>query len=391
MKIAHLISTYLPVIGGAQICIHNIAQRQAEGHQVVVIVPRQLKNIPTGNYQKEGLAAGTLFLLTAWYPLGRWYLIRQIQALQQKYNFDLWQVTIGYPVGVAVVDYFKKNKIPCVLRCSGEDIQIQKDVGYGVRLNKKADALVRANYKKFDGVVSISEAMTGEYIHAGVAKEKVVKIPNGVDASRFQAVRQEAKKEIPGIDKGQKIILTVGRNHPKKGFHLIPEIIEQLLKVRQDFTWLMVGDGNEEIKRQAEQKGPEVSGRIRVIPNAGLRSKGFEFPSRELIEIYCGADIFAFPTLIETFGIVVIEAMAAGLPVVTTTAPGVDELVENGVTGLKSLAGDVPHMAENIDLLLRDRDLYQRMANRAIQQSSSYDWDHIAESYLTFYQKVIRS
>ena len=323
--------------------------------------------------------------------------MNQIRRLHNEYRFDLWQVTIGHPLGVAVVDYFKKNRIPCILRCSGEDIQIKEDIGYGIRLNKHADDLIRKNYKNFDACVAISDAMVKEYRALDVEQQKIRKISNGVDWARFHEAREDRSREQRrekirnqfGVKKDDKLIVTVGRNHPKKGFALIPEIVSHLLKKDEDFVWLIVGEGSQAIKELAEKSGPEVSRRIQVTDTIGLKDEGYEYPSQELIEVLDAADIFAFPTFLETFGIVVIEAMAAGLPVVTTDAPGVNELVEADITGLKSPAGNTLAMAENIGVLLNQEDYFRRIKYNVIKESEKYDWDHISDLYLNLYQEMV--
>jgi glycosyltransferase involved in cell wall biosynthesis len=397
MKIAHLISTYLPAIGGAQICIHNVAQRHVQqGHQVVVVTPHEFA-AATGAYEKKPLARGTLFFLKYCFPFGQGYLLNQVKQLQRQYQFDLWQVTIGYPFGVALVDYFKENKIPCVLRCSGEDIQINPALNYGIRLNHSADYLIRQNYPKFDACVAISGAMAKEYRDLKVGPEKIREIPNGVDWSRFDSIRNDAAAQARRerirtqykVNKEDILILTVGRNHPKKGFSSIPEIAAELLKHRQDFKWLVIGEGSQNLKPLAEKAGKEVSDRLIFSETVGLKNEGNQYPSRELIEVLDAGDLFAFPTIIETFGIVVIEAMAAGLPIVTTNAPGVAELVDHEITGLKSPVGNAKAMAANIDVLLNQDLYYKRIKANVLQETEKYDWDHVSDLYLNLYQELV--
>lgn len=388
MKIAHLISTFLPVSGGAQICIHNIAQRQVQkGHNVVIVAPSEFKNIHTGDYKKERLLRGTLFFLRNAPGVGKLYLFSQLKKIQKKYKFDIWQVTIGYPLGIAAVDFFKKNNIPCILRCTGFDIQKKEDINYGVRLNKKIDSIIREKYKCFDAVVAVSKTMYAEYTELGVPEEKIYHIPNGVDCARFKVIsnRKAVRKKL-GIRYDQKLIITVGRNHPKKGFSYIPNIIKVLLTKRKDFIWLLIGKETSIIKELAdnEKLGEYIISRDTIIDNLK-----FEYPSKELIEIYRSADLFVFPTLIETFGMVVIEAMAAGLPIVTTNAPGVDDIVENAKTGFKSPVGDVEKMAENIDILLNDFELYSRLQRNVLRESIKYDWGSVTDSYLDLYKKLV--
>jgi len=390
MKIAHLTSRILPGIGGAEVCLHNIAQRQAEaGHEVVVICPEELAKLPTGDYIKEPLPRATLFLLNKSFVMGRIRLHFILAALQRRYGFDLWQATIGYPLGAAAVDFFKKRNIPCVLRCTGFDVQRSDDIDYGVRLNPQIEKLLERNYGKYDQLVAISEAMRKEYLQLSVPADKIVKIPNGVDWQRFQDNKEYALlRNRLGLGGDEKLILTVGRNHPKKGFHLIPKIVKQLSKKRGNFQWLIVGDEVDQIMALAKKEG--VGRFIRTRPAVEQPKGDVSFPAEELIGLYRSADVFAFPTFIETFGIVVVEALAAGLPVITTNAPGVDELIEHEHTGLKSAPGDIEAMADHLDRVLADDNLYGNLSRNAKAFSQGFEWDVVATRYEGLYQELIR-
>jgi glycosyltransferase involved in cell wall biosynthesis len=390
LKIAHLTSRMLPAIGGAEVCLHNIAQRQIQaGHEVVVICPEEMANVPTGDYIKEPLPRGTLFLLNKSFGLGRMRLNFTLSALHRRYDFDLWQVTIGYPLGAAAVDFFKKRNIPCILRCTGFDVQRYEDIDYGVRLNVRIEELLRKKYSRYDKLVAISNAMREEYSQLSVPEDKIVKIPNGVDWQRFQDYGDHALvRNRLGLGGDEKLILTVGRHHPKKGFHLIPKIVKELSKKRGNFQWLIVGDDVGEIMALAKKEG--VGRFIRTRPAVEQPKDDFAFPADGLIGLYRSADVFAFPTFIETFGIVVVEAMAAGLPVVTTTAPGVDELIEHEQSGLKSEPGDVEAMAVHLDRVLADEDLSAGFSRNAIEVSRRFDWDAVAEHYEDLYVQLSR-
>ena len=132
MKVAHLISNYLPNIGGAQVCVHQIANNTIKrGHKAVVITPTRDASDSKYNFLYEIIRLNNLLnkFLFINFSLGKLYLEKVLNDIQKRYNFDIWQVTVGYPLGAASVDFFNRNMIPCILRCSGEDIQVLHDVG----------------------------------------------------------------------------------------------------------------------------------------------------------------------------------------------------------------------------------------------------------------------
>ncbi len=391
MRIAHLISNYpLPFVGGAEACVHNLASEQArKGHDVKVIAPVGGK-LPPLNY--EVLPLGPKSVHISKLPLmNKLYFLKALRDYQAKYRFDIWQVTMGYPFGVAAVDFFREYNIPCVLRASGRDIQVDRELKYGARLNRLADLRVKRNYPKFDGFISIVESITTDYLEMGIPREKIHFIPNGVNTGILHAkgAELEIRKSL-GIDASKKIILTVGRNDRKKGFQYIPGIIERLCENRYDFIWLLIGNMNYRIKALAEKKG--VGGFLMTDEiRAGVRdNEEITFPDKKLADIYKAADIFAFPTLIEGCSTVITEAMASGVPVVTTDAPGVRDMIKDGLTGLISKRRDIAGMADNITRLLDDSQLYNEIKENALAETKDMDWSTIAERYLNAYKEVIR-
>jgi glycosyltransferase involved in cell wall biosynthesis len=394
MKIAHLIPQFYPHIGGAEICIHNVCRTLAEnGHDAVVITssppPEERPKLP---YKIEYLwsKTGGLFRNLPYF-FGKAYLHYALAKLRQKHKFDLWQVTNGWPLAVFAVDFFKKNKIPCILRCCGDDIQKFPEIAYGMRLNPQIDALVTEKYPLFNGFVALTPSVREEYLQLGIPDNKIRIIPNGVDIAKFAKLSDEKVCEIRkslGIKDLQKtLILTVGRYHPKKGFDLIPEIAEKLRSKGLEFNWMIVGRGVCEIRKK--HPDCEKLGIILIEKFAKFAGKDtFNLPSQELIDLYCSADIFALPTLIETFGMALVEAMAAGLPIVTTDAPGVRDIIEEGNEGFKVPAGDAEAFAKKLADLIPNIELRMKISKNSLKSSRNYDWKNVSRQYLDFYDEI---
>lgn len=392
MKIAYLISNYFPTIGGAQGCVHSVANGIIDkGHCAVVITPT-----PGGkgdkNFKYEIIRISPILnkLLFINYPIGKFYLERILTKIQKRYNFDLWQVTVGYPLGAASADFFNKKKIPCVLRCSGEDIQVMPEVGYGYRLNRNIDAIVRDNYRKFSALIAAGNRTKQDYLTIGVPENKIFIISNGVDLAKFRAgIDRKGIREELGVGTDEKLIITVGRNHPKKGYRYIPIIMKRLLGRGIRFKWLLVGKGCEGIRSFAKDEGIGEYLITREIAQGFSDEGDPEMPDRKLIEYYMASDIFVFPTFIELFAKVLIEALAAGLPIVTTNARGVDDIIRNEENGLKCDTGDPGCMAESIIRIFSDQPLAKRLGENALRDAENYDWAEISDRYIRLYEKII--
>lgn len=391
MKIAHLISQFYPVLGGAEICVHNICRKLVENgdEAMVVTTIKKTKTPPAVNYPIIHLSPKTNGLFRRSPFLGALYLRHAIRKLQRKHKFDLWQVTMGYPLGAYIVDFFKKSGIPCLLRCCGEDIQKVVEIGYGYRLDPTIDTLVAEKYKRFDGLVALTPSVEREYLDIGVPKEKIRIIPNGVDTARFAEMPADPSlREKLGVDSDTTIILTVGRHHPKKGYDQIPIVAKRLKDRGLKFAWVIVGRNREGFEKQfpdAKELG------IHTIENSpSPDDDAFSLPSRSLIQLYRSADLFAFPTLLETFGMVLIEAMAAGLPVVTTDALGVRDVIFHKQNGLVSPVGNLDAFTNHMIELLENRQTFQHYQKASLEGAKRYDWSNILSEYLEMYQNTIR-
>ena len=393
MKIAHLISQFYPYFGGAEICVHNICRTLSEsGHSATVICttpPADKK--PDLNYDIIHLFPKTCGLLRKIPFIGKYYLEYELSRLQRKHKFDLWQVTMGYPLAIYAIDFFNRNKIPCVLRCCGEDIQKYPEIGYGYRLDDKIDSLVKSKYPLFNGFVALTPSVMEEYLALGIPKDKIRIIPNGVNTAKFAEIRMRSDKAATrrkyGLSENKLLILTVGRYHPKKGFDDIPKIAKSLTDKNVLFDWAVVGKNCGRIA----EKFPECPGLgIRTIENFAVSGgEVFSLPSAELIELYCAADIFVLPTLIETFGMVLVEAMAAGLPIVTTDAPGVRDVISDGINGIKAPIKDTEAIAFLILKIINDKNLSSKLSENSIHHSREfYDWEIVCRQYLDLYKDV---
>ena len=107
--------------------------------------------------------------------------------------------------------------------------------------------------------------------------------------------------------------------------------------------------------------------------------------------MYQAADIFAFPSLLETFGMVQLEAMAAGTAVISTDAPGCKDVINNEINGLQARAGDIDHFVYQLKRLLNDEYLREKLIKNALEFVEDYKWETIAKNYERLFLKFKKS
>ena len=156
-----------------------------------------------------------------------------------------------------------------------------------------------------------------------------------------------------------------------------------------DFVWVIAGNNTPELL----SKFPECEELGIICTEEYTRSdseNAFSLPPNSLIELYCAADIYVLPTLIETFGMVLVEAMAAGLPILTTDAPGVKDVIQEGVNGLKLPVKDNSAMSDQIIELFQNSELSEKLSQTSLSMAKEiYDWKIVTGKYIKLYQKVI--
>jgi len=292
--------------------------------------------------------------------------------------------TVDIP-GAFLADFFQMNKIPCILRCSGDDIQINEEIGYGVRRNPKVNRIISKNYKKYPAVVAITETVKQEYLKLKVPRERIKLIPNGVDIDRLQGNSKQDIRKKHGIPPDSTLILSVGRNHPKKGYALIPDILNMVLNRGIDAYWIIIGRRISEM--QEEITSYSLSDRIILIEEIERTGSSYDLPPDKLIQYYQGADLFAMTSLLETFGIVLIEAIAAGLPVVCFNAPGIRDIMTPDC-GITCPMNDIRAFADSIFRLVK-REKNPIFTERCRSYVKSFSWDIIADKYLELYSYLL--
>lgn len=211
----------------------------------------------------------------------------------------------------------------------------------------------------------------------GADADKIQVIYNAVDAERFTPAnlrfRQEVRQKY-SLPEDSIVVLFVGE-YRRKGLATVIRALGQIDDPR--VFLLAVGKGDRD---QYEALAAEAGIGSQVIL-AG--------PEKQIERIFGAADIFAFPTFYEPFGMVITEAMASGLPVVTSRSAGAAEMIDDGKSGLLlEHPGDAQELSRQIGRLLADKQLRRDMGLNARVAASAYDWARVGDETLRLYHQV---
>jgi len=218
---------------------------------------------------------------------------------------------------------------------------------------------------------------------------KIVVIPPGVDISRFYPISKDEAKEVIGVPPCEDMLLFVGRIEPLKGLETLIHAIAQM-SARGIYVCLAVIGGDPDISPETEnaemarvQALREEAGLSDLITFLGKRSQD------TLPYYYSAADAVVVPSYYESFGMVALEAMACGTPVVASQVGGLAFLVQDGVTGFTVPVDEPEALAERLILLVRDVKLRQKLGLQAIAVAQQYSWETIATRILALYGQLL--
>ena len=251
-------------------------------------------------------------------------------------------------------------------------------------LSRAIDWAERQLVERSQAVITCSDAMKNEVtLYFGVPGDRVVVIPNGVDASRFDALRAmdltEFRAQYARPD--EKIIFHVARLVYEKGADLLVEAAPRVLNRVPEAKFVIAG------------RGPLLDTLRRRVHEMSLGDKillsGF-VSDDDRDRLYVAADVCVFPSRYEPFGIVALESMAAGTPVVVSDVGGLGSVVESGRTGFTAYPENIDSLADAIVRVLHDTVTSARLAEQALEVvQERMTWPVIAHQTVASYQDLV--
>jgi phosphatidylinositol alpha-mannosyltransferase len=234
-----------------------------------------------------------------------------------------------------------------------------------------AGPMLRPLWRRLDARIAVSRA-AAEFVRKRVGGDGIRVIPNGVEVELF------ANDEPARLPAGRRILF-VNRLDRRKGFPVMVEAFRLLAAHRPDAVLVVAGDGRD--RGAVRALSPPVRSRVVMLGAV---------PHAQLPPFHAACEAFCAPsTGRESFGIVLVEAMAAGLPVVATDIPGYREVVRDGVEGILVPPGDPEAVAEALDRILGDAALAEKLGSAGPERARRYSWDTVAAEVESVYREVV--
>ncbi|HEU4557263.1 MAG TPA: N-acetyl-alpha-D-glucosaminyl L-malate synthase BshA [Longimicrobium sp.] len=238
--------------------------------------------------------------------------------------------------------------------------------------------ITRFSILKSDGITSVSDYLKRETVDAfRVPEERIEVVPNFVDPNLYGRDRYPCWKTAFLRD-GEKLVLHVSNFRPVKR---IRDVVKTFAKIAKEVPsrLVFVGDGPERPAAAEEAREHGITDRVVFLGKQD-----------SVAEIMACADLLLLPSQNESFGLVALEAMASGVPVIASRAGGLPEVVDDGETGFLAPVGDVEAMAAGGVHILRDNDTWRRFSGQARQSAvERYGVDIIIPQYERYYQRIV--
>lgn len=366
MKVLMPVLHYPPVIGGLEIWTQNIAQGAAKKAEVFVVAGK-VKNEPEKQIlNKVNIVRTSLLYLNNLSHSSLIYIISALPFIflkslnlvkKEKINILHCQSFLSGLIGYLL---FKLTGVPYI-------VTVQ-------RLEQSRSFLKRLVYNNAKVCIAASNKIK-EYFES-INCESIAIIPNGIDLKRFENLDRQKNKIKLGL-KNEFVIMTIARLEKVKG---IEYLIKAVKSLSIDYKLLIIGDGSERANLENLSKQLGLKKNIQFLGQT---------ENNKIPEYLSTADCFVLPSISEGFGIVILEAMAARVPVIATKVGGILDIIENNKTGILVESENSKEISEALLKLYSQPETANQLADNALHGLNKYNWKSIAEKVYDIYKSAI--
>lgn len=366
-----------PTFGGSGVLATELGKALAnKGHQVHFITYQQPVRLIefSANIFYHEVRVPTYPLFD--YPPYETALASTMVDVIANNNLDLLHVHYAIPHASAA--YMAKKilekqgkKIPVITTLHGTDITL-------VGKDKTYAPVVTFSINESDAITAVSYNLRDETYRSFKIEKEIGVIHNFVDVARFRKKPIDAFRKVIAPE-GERIMLHASNFRKVKRVEDVVHIFAAVNK-QIPSKLLFVGDGPERPVAESLCREMNLCDDMRFVGK-----------QEQMEEILAIADLFLLTSEYESFGLAALEAMAAGVPVISTNAGGLPEINVNGVTGFMSNVGDVPDMTTHALEILRDTDTLKRFKDNAYEHAKQFDIHNIIPQYEALYNRFLAS
>lgn len=357
LKILQVSDAYYPFPGGVSEHMYHLSEAlRKRGHQVYILTAKYGEEKDEKYVKRVGKIHTFLANKTQITWTFSWSLPFEVKKFIRKNKFDVIHTHGPLAPNLPFLALHFSNSI---------NVATFHTAFVGFNFYKIAKYFFKNAFKKIDCAICVSRKAFDEIYPHFPYKSKYRIIPNGIDTQRFKPEGERIEKFLKYPFK----ILYVGRLEPRKGFPVLLKAFE-LISDKIDGILIVAGKGIEEENYK------------KMVPERLKKRVFFEgfVPFEKLPAYYRTSDLYVSPALGgETFGIVLLEAMASGACVIASDIDGYNEVIKNGVNGILFENKNYRELSEKILMLYKDKNLRKKLADSGHKFSKNFDWNKIAE------------
>lgn len=377
MKIGFFTDSYRPYVSGVVRSIESFARELRRcGHEVYIFAPRypSVDDDEVNVYRFPSFRAPTYPDFYIGLPVP-WPVKRYIR----NWNLDVIHVHSPFLLGQLGAFFARKLDLPLVFTYHTLYDQYVHYFPIASGFAKKCVVGIARHFCNRCDLVITPTSVIRDLLRGYGVTTSIIPIPTGIEVWRFSGGKTDYLRKALGIPERDIILLFVGRIGKEKNLEYLLEAFSLVVREVENAVLVLVGSGPETEHLQERSRELGVAERVLFA--------GFLEPEK-VAEAYRSANIFVFPSVTETQGLVLAEAMAAGLPVVAQAAYGSLAMVKDGVTGYLCKEGK-EKFAELILMLIRDRELREKMGAAARERAEQLAADKMALRLETAYKALI--
>lgn len=237
---------------------------------------------------------------------------------------------------------------------------------------------VTFSINKSNAVTTVSQSLKDDTLRLFDIKQEINVVTNFIDLNKYEHNFTDCQRGVMAQDH-EKIITHISNLRQVKR---IPDVIKIFNNIQKEIPskLIMVGEGPERKKAEALCRELNISHKVVFVGN-----------SNEIDRILCFSDLFLLPSETESFGLSALEAMASGVPVISSNVGGIPEVNLNGFSGYLSPVGDVENMSKNAISILQSEETLRLFKANAKKQASNFGISQIVPQYEAVYQKALKS
>ena len=357
MKIAILVSAFPPKwLAGTEIATYNIAKYLAKrGHEVHVITSLD-RGLPKEAVEERFYVHRIFwrrirFLGVMSFWMKTFWCLKKIKP----------DIIHAQSIGMGIPGFLAKIFLKKTFVVYGRGSEVYLPSTFMNRISKLV-------LKNGDVIIALTEDMK-----RGMQKfydRDILVLSNGIDFERFKNLSREGIRKRLKINDDEKIITFVGTLHSIKGVKYLIKAMEFIIKRDKSIKLMLVGDGEDREELESLVEELDLKECIKFVGKV---------QNEDIPQYMVASDVFVLPSLSEGFPVAILEAIASGLPIITTKVRGLPEIVKDGENGFLVEPKNPKEIAEKVLLILEDEELREIIKRRNKEKVKEYTWEGVVE------------